>query len=632
MGTIHLSDKDITHAAAGPQLIIDACRQAGLMLDAKCGGQGTCGGCGVDLVAGRFRLGGQDLAVTRDQKPRRVRACQCRLVAEGWEIAVPRRSLVEAGPQAETAFRLERQFVPDATVKKIFCTLPRPTLKDSRPDRERLAACLAQSHGVENLFIPLPVLQQLPDFFRPDGDYALTATVAGSPGRSVLVAVEPGDTTAGNWGLAADIGTTTVALALVDLNRGGTRAAIAAYNQQLARGADVAARISHASRPGGTAELQGLVVRDTVNPLLRSLCRAAGVEPRQIHRMAVAGNTVMSHLFCGIQPQNIGAIPFNPAARSLGPFWARDLGVEINPHGMVDVLPAIAGYVGGDITADIYLSGMYREAEKSLLIDLGTNAEIAVGNRERILACATAAGPAFEGGTVGCARRAAPGAVEAIRLEDGGRTVRCAVIGGGRPAGICGSGLIDFLAQALRAGILNQRGRFVPETAEPSGRLQAGTDERGAPLRRFVVARREETEEGTGDIFLTEKDLADLMQAKAAVFSGTKTLCDLRGWRFADLDALYLAGGFAKNINLENAIAIGLLPDVPLHKIHVLGNGSLAGAFLSLADRTVPEELERIAARPEVVELNLVAGFEAEYTNALFLPHLDPALFPRSAR
>jgi uncharacterized 2Fe-2S/4Fe-4S cluster protein (DUF4445 family) len=458
-------------------------------------------------------------------------------------------------------------------------------------------------------------------------DHKVTVSLALHRGDWELIDVEAGDTSDRLYGVAVDIGTTTVVCALVDLIGGRVIDTSSCYNQQVQRADDVASRIVYAGRPGGLEELRRLVVTDTINRLTRLLCSEHGIAPEQISRIAVSGNTIMAHLFLGIDPRNIGGIPFQPATSHPGTFRAASLGVAINPAGLVDVVPSISGYVGGDIISDIYVSGMDTDGRKVLLVDLGTNGEIAVRNKEKVFASATAAGPAFEGGRIRCGMRASTGAIERIRIDPQTLVAACEVIGDTAPIGICGTGLIDLIAEAHRVALLDEAGRFDRALIGRCDRLRLIEAGQGQ-IVEYVVVPRDQTEDGHADITFDERDVATLLQAKAATYAGLTILMQSAGLSLGELDAIYLAGGFARHIDLRNAVAMGLLPDVPLDRYHVLGNGSLAGAVAGLMDHQTWEQFDRISVGPTIVELNTIPEFQDEFVNAMFLPNMIAERFP----
>lgn len=602
--------------------ITEAADRAGIVLNTSCAQQGTCGGCAVDLVEGVFQ-NGEGLFEISASRPRRVLGCQTRIVRGDWRIIVPRRSLVEVGEKIVADYRMERPMKLQPSVRKFYLELPPATIEDPLGDSERIERAVKSHVSCEaSIQFSLDVLRKLPGLLDRTG-YRVTVTVAYHQGRCRIIDIEPGDTSNSLYGVAVDVGTTTVVCALVNLVTGEVVDRASCYNQQVQRADDVASRIVYAGQPDGLEDLRRLVVDGTVNRLVRLMCHSHDVDVERVGRMVISGNTIMSHLFLGLDPRNIGGIPFQPVSASPGTYNARTVGVAINPAGLVDIVPSISGYVGGDITSDIYVSGMDTLRQKALLVDLGTNGEIAVCHNGKILASATAAGPAFEGGRIRCGMRASTGAVEHIRIDPQTMQARCEIIGGTAATGICGSGLIDLIAEAFRIGLMDSAGRFDRSRLGRSDRLRVVNG-----VLEYVVVPREQTEDQHADIAVDERDVANLLQAKAATYAGITILLQCAGLSAGDLDVVYLAGGFAAHVGLSSAIAIGLLPDLPASRYRVLGNGSLAGAVVGLLDREAWQEFRRISVTPKTIELNRVPEFQDEFVNAMFIPNVREDRFP----
>ncbi len=430
---------------------------------------------------------------------------------------------------------------------------------------------------------------------------------------------------AGAMGLAVDIGTTTVVALLIDLTTGETLAKASMYNQQIRKADDVASRISYCRSGKAIAALQALVTQETIDPLASRCCAEARRNPEDIVRVVVSGNTVMTHLFFGLSPVSIGTLPFTPLTRVYPPTKAADIGLFTAPDAMAEAVPSVAGYVGGDIVSDIYLTGLHEPCQATLLIDVGTNGEMVFRDHDHMVVCATAAGPAFEGYglTHGC--RAAAGAIERVDFDEA-LDMKVRVIGQAKPTGLCGSAIIDFIANGLRCGLINEMGRYNVDLLKSSGRyfFEAALC-RDSQACIIVPAADTGTQ---GPLFVTEQDIAQVLKAKAAIYAGLTTMLETLGLTPNDLERVYLAGGFARHISLANAVTIGLFPDIPLNRYEIVGNGSLAGAYLALLDADVTPVFNAIIDQPEVVELNLVPSFESHFIDALALPHFDTALFP----
>ncbi len=624
-GIFELPDGRIEREVSAPCLLTDAAAQAGLILDVACGGKGVCGGCAVDLLAGRFATAAGEKVPPARGRPRRVLACQTRLVGGRFRIRVPRHSLVQAGEKILVDFAHAPEVARRPPVRKVYLRLPPPVLRDQRGDLERITDGLAR-HGCEGPIHSSVYIARAAQLVA-GCEYELTVTVTAEKGGWHIIRLEPGDTTGSLYGAAVDVGTTTVVVALVDLVAGGIVDAASSYNQQVTRCDDVASRISYASDQARVDELRDLVVDSTIDRLLGLLVRRHGLCPEDIAHMTVAGNSVMTHLFCGISPNGLGGVPFAPVSNFPGPYRAGQLHLDMNPEGFVDVFPSSAAYVGGDITADMYMCGLTTRGELSVLIDIGTNAEIVVGNRDRLIACAAPAGPAFEGHGLSCGMRAAVGAIDSVAIDDLASPPRWTVIGDARPAGVCGSGLIDFVAQAFAAGLITPAGRFSEDALARCGRLRQVR--RGdSDVFGYVMAPAEETDDGLAPLVITDCEVAALLQAKGVIFAALQIAMKHFGKGFGDIGRFYLAGGFARHIDLDNAVTMGLLPDIDRDRYVFIGNGSLGGAFLALSDRAVRDRLPHLAAAPAVIELNLDPDFMDAYAMAMFLPNADPALFP----
>jgi uncharacterized 2Fe-2S/4Fe-4S cluster protein (DUF4445 family) len=457
------------------------------------------------------------------------------------------------------------------------------------------------------------------------GRRKITVTLGRIGPEWAVVDFEPGDTTDRHYGVAVDIGTTTVVALLADLTRGAVLKKAAMYNQQISKADDVASRISCCMSADAVGELQDLVIDKTINPLIDILCREAGIEDRDISRLAVSANTVMSHLFLGLSPASIGRLPFQPVTRVFGVHRGAELNLRMNPHGIVDVVPAIAGYVGGDIVSDIYVAHLNKQPELTLMVDLGTNGEMVLSEGSQMLACATAAGPAFEGYGLQHGCRAATGAIEGVHF-DASLEFHLRVIGKCPPAGICGSGIIDFLAAGLRCGLINPMGRYDTDLLKARGR-HLFNDFGCGESHACIIATAEESAGGE-PLFISELDISQVLKAKAATYAGMKTLVENQGKTFADIQHFCLAGGFARHISLRNAICIGLLPELPLDRFQVIGNGSLAGAYLALMEAEAMEGFEAIVNLPRVIELNLIKAFEGHFIDALAMPNMAGEDFP----
>lgn len=507
----------------------------------------------------------------------------------------------------------------DPLAKKYFLRLEAPGNADFTADLERVAGVLKES-GIEDMEVPLGVAAQLPGVLRST-DFQVTATLAFTD-KPRLVDIEAGDVSGRNFGLAIDLGTTNVVGALLDLNSGSSVGELSETNPQVACGEDILSRIHHCLKEGGLEELQ-VMATACINGIAARLAETAGIAPDKISCVSVSGNTTMAHLFLGLDPYNICRAPYVPVANRFGMFRAGELGLSVNPHAPVYVLPNVGSYVGGDVLAGVLVSGMRGSREVSLLVDVGTNAEIIIGNRDWLMACAGAAGPALEGGVVRFGMRASPGAIERVSIDPETFEPAYTVIGGekaGKPKGLCGSALIDLLAELFLTGLIDGRGKF--RDGVPPSRIKEVYGRKA-----YVVVPAEESAEGV-DIVFTEADIENLVRTKAAMYTALNVVTRELGIAFGELENFYIAGTFGAYIAADKAVAIGMVPDIEPGRFRLLGNSSLAGAMEVLLSRDKMREIEEIASMITYKELNVSSDFMNEFRAAMFLPHTDSSLFP----
>ncbi len=598
--------------------VADILFSAGYALNTACGGRGVCRRCRIWLGEGEYEeLTGWRFRVEEGEE-REALGCQIRPLGYFFHVRVPDESLIEQEAQIHEDFVLPAG-LRRGRVSRITVRVAAPQLGRTESDCERLDAALRDYLREANLVYPLDILRSLPATLRQE-EGTISVILAPDGKRHVITDIEAGDrSNEPIVAVAADIGTTTVVCALLDLREGRIIARASRYNQQIRKADDVASRISFCRGPEEIEWMRRLIVEETLNPLIHEMCEEAGLAPARIVRISAAGNTVMTHLLLGLPPTNIGVIPFNPVIRKPPPCLARAIGLDVGASALLDIVPAMSGYVGGDITADLCAARVMASPGPSLLVDIGTNGEMALWQNGRLRVAATAAGPAFEGAGVRHGCRAAAGAIERFRWGER-LEATYKIIGPRSPVGLCGSALIDFLAESRRIGLLNEFGRFDLARLREAGRYLAVPDPRGVTHACLVVP--EDKSGIQGPIFITEKDVAELLKAKAAISAGIQTLMETADCRIEDLHELILAGGFARHIDLEQAIRIGLLPDLPLSRIRVIGNGSLAGAVMAQLDDAVQEEFDRIIACADTVELNLAPQFALHYTDAMRLSPL----------
>ncbi len=519
-------------------------------------------------------------------------------------------------------------------VEKHVLELASPTLDDPTADQERLLEAVARKRPGP-MQMGLKITRELPRLLRHievgrtswnwTWDGRVTAAVAVRGAVNELVYVERGNTAERNLGLALDVGTTTVVAHLVDLATGVTRAAAAKYNSQLKFGADVISRINYARQPGGAEALHHAVIED-VETLLTDLVERARVARGDIHAVVAAGNTSMLHFLLGLEADLIRLSPFVATAASPPPVRAVEVGVRIHPRGILYTMPMVGGFVGGDITAGILASGMHRDSRLALLLDIGTNGEVVLGNRDFLVACSASAGPAFEGGSVSCGMRATAGAIDRVEINRRGLDVRVTTINGQPPLGVCGTGLIDALCGLFLTGALDRSGRFQPHQA-PERFRRSPDDDR--PEYVLVASPRPG---GPRDVRITETDIENLIRTKGSIYAAADSLVQSVGVSFDQIERVYIAGAFGNRLDVASCVAIGLLPDVPRERIRFIGNSSVAGAKLAMLSRKQFDEVHQIRDRITYQELLVDPVYMERFTSACFLPHTELDRFPSVAQ
>ena len=630
--TFTLDDKPATVIVPTNTLLADAAHLAGIDISQPCGGQGRCGRCAVQATEGNvrrrstLRLSEEDIA--------QGYALACQTVVEGdVAIYVPpqekiERRLTTDRVVAEVTVPEGYDYLSSQTVRRIHLELTPPSMDDQTDDWSRLQIAFRLQHRFENMTCSLSLLQKVGATLR-EGEWRVTAIVDlssvlhdGESNHPIhLIDLQPGhaDEYSPLWGCAIDIGTTTVSLWLVDLISGQVKAQVAEYNGQIARGEDVISRIIYSSKNGGSDDLRQRVL-DTINGLLGRACSRVKAKPENVVKATIAGNSTMMHLLLGIPAGSIRLSPFITAVNHLPTLTARDVGLNTHPEASVDCLPGVASYVGADITAGVLSSGVDVAENVTLFLDVGTNGETVLGNRDWLVTCACSAGPAFEGAGVVNGMRATQGAIEEVWINSDTLEPTYRVIGGGKPKGICGSGLISLLSEAFLTGILDKGGNV---------NLMAGSSRvrEGAHGGEYVVAWGAESESGE-DIVLSRVDVDNLLRAKAAIYAGFTVLADTVGIPLETVSKVLVGGSFGKYINVEKAVQIGLLPDMPWEQFDFLGNTSVKGAYLALLDWRKREQLTGIAKRMTYIELSADNSFYDAFTSALFLPHTDLHKFP----
>jgi uncharacterized 2Fe-2S/4Fe-4S cluster protein (DUF4445 family) len=501
--------------------------------------------------------------------------------------------------------------------RKVYLDLPPPSVTDNLSDLDRINRELRKHLTSNRLEVAFKCLLGLPRILR-DSDWKVTASVdKRDRDFGYVTDIEEGDTTGSNYGIAIDVGTTTIVAELIDLGTGLVLGVEASHNRQARFGEDVISRMIFAcGRQGGLEPLTSAVI-GTINTLIDSLLASAKLTQADITCVVAAGNTTMTHLLLGLEPCNIRLEPYIPCATRFPHLEASDLGLHVQPSAPLHCLPCVSSYIGGDITAGVLACNLDQRTEVSALIDIGTNGEIVVGNQDWLVCCAASAGPAFEGGGIQCGMRAIEGAIEAVSIR--GMDVSLTIIGNAKPLGICGSALIDIVAELVAEGIMDQSGKFV-DFDHPMVSIIDN-------VPAFTLAEPEES--GTGErIYLNEDDVSNFIKSKGAILAAIKTLLDSLDMKFEDLENVFVAGGFGVHLDIDKAIMIGLLPDIPRERYKFVGNSSLAGARISLLSAHAFWQAEEIARRMTYLELSVHPNFMEEFVAALFLPHTQMGMFP----
>jgi uncharacterized 2Fe-2S/4Fe-4S cluster protein (DUF4445 family) len=599
--------------------ILDAAQRAGLNINVVCGGLGKCGKCIVYVQSGKTTFDRQKYGRFFTDDELAQGAClACETTIEGdLQVFIPESTLIQEQKILIDGKDTAIDFHP--SVKKYYVELQPPTLSDPSPDLTRLLWGIQKNGGpvAEKMYVPLEVLREIPGILR-HSEWKATGTIALVPGGYRLVDLQENDTSKRLYGAAVDLGSTTIVVYLWDLVSGKVAGIASNYNRQISCGEDILARVNFA-RKNGLAKLQALAT-DSINTAITSASNSAGIDREDIYEVVVAGNTVMTHMLLGIDPAYMIAEPYVPVMRRALSVATGRIGISCNENGGLFVFPAVSDFIGGDIIADILSCGMSERDEISLLIDIGTNFEVVLGNNEWMFSCAGAAGPALEGGEVLFGMRANPGAIEKITIEPKMLNTEYKTINGIKPRGICGSGLIDLLAELLSTCVIDRTGRINTGITNPRIRTNGHVPE-------FVIAWAQETD-GEKDIVITENDIKNLIMSKASVHAACVTLMKQAGISSHEITTIYFSGAFGNYINKKNATIIGLIPEIEIERIVNIGNGAVTGANIALINRRMRKTLDDIACRIAYIELNAEASFMDDYTSSSFLPHTDLTLFP----
>lgn len=617
--------------------LLSAAVAAGVHIYSSCGGDGVCGRCKVIVKKGNIKTEPSGRISMQERQKGYVLACQT-TVHSDVEVKVPAESRLDLDKVSEEDLKLlrlkgiysqavdvdkgkgvleEDLFTHSPLATKLYLELPPPSLTDTVSDLERLYREIRKSRDISILQTGLTNIKRLGRLFR-ESNWKVTVLLGKRNGTVEIVSVEPGDTSDRNYGIALDVGTTTVSGQLVNLNTKEILGTKATHNKQVSFGSDVITRIICATEEGGLEKLHHAVV-DNINAIIQELVKEHNINLSNINGVMCAGNTTMVHLLLRVDPAFIRREPYVSTANFVPVIRAQEAGIKVNPRGLLACVPGVSTYVGGDITAGILACGLNRADRLTMLIDVGTNGEIVLGNKEWMVSCAASAGPAFEGSGVKCGMRAANGAIQRVEISKTGK-VKVVTIGKAKPRGICGSGYIDSLAELFRKGIVGRSGKFVENIS--SSRIKL-TEQGG----EFVLVPKKDADTDHS-IVITEADIENLKRAKGAIYAASAILLKKMNLSFKDIKKFYIAGGFGTYLDIDKAVTIGLLPDLDRKKFSFIGNSSLVGSREILLSYEAKKEAEEIAKKLTYIELSVEPTYMDEYVSALFFPHTDLSRFP----
>lgn len=604
--------------------IYSALKRSGIYLTAPCGGKGTCSKCKVKILSGDIEVFSYGKLTQKERQSKIILACQS-IPKEDILIEIPKESRLIVGDKIAISRTKElNQYLKsygvsiNPLVKSLYIELPPPTISDNISDLERLKRYLNEK-DIKKMRFSHPFVSEIAEKLRIS-NWKIELTYIDEEGSYEAISLNPAGLCIKKHGIAVDIGTTTVVVYLVDMSTGEILDIGSTYNSQMRYGDDVITRIVHATEGGGLDELRDAVVGD-INTIVESLSERHNIQKCEIITATISGNTTMAHLFWGLNPASIREEPYIPTLNNF-PYWkAGTARLSINPQSPVYTLPCVASYVGGDIVSGVLATKMHRNPEIALFMDIGTNGEIAIGNNEWLMTAACSMGPCFEGSGIRCGMRATGGAIEKVRINPDTLEPEIGVIGGQRPMGLCGSGMIDVISEMFIVGLIDQKGKIQKGKTE---RIREGEDG-----MEFVIYRDKELDK---DIVITEVDIENIIRAKAALYAGIKTLLSEIGFSIDAIEKVYIAGGFGNYIDIDKALILGMLPDIPKERFFFMGNTSITGAYLCLLSQELKKEAEEIASKMTYIELSVSRSFMDEYMSAMFLPHTNRDEFPSLLR
>ncbi|MGL5712709.1 MAG: corrinoid activation/regeneration protein AcsV [Paraclostridium sp.] len=613
--------------------LLEVIRDNGVFIDAPCNGSMSCGKCKVKLINGRVDSEMNTHISDEEINQGYILSCASKVI-ENIDIEVTSSissindmkiegSNIEKDKEVfDKAVNLinSNNLELNSNVSKCYVELDEPNLDDNISDVDRLGRYIRQSLNKDKVEFSLALLRQIPIVLRED-NFKCTITYIENEDSICIVDIEAGDVANELYGIAVDIGTTSVVVCLVDLNTNRIIDKASSGNAQIKYGADVINRIIYSTKKNGIELLRKSIIDETINPLLSSLYKRNNISLKHVVSFVAAGNTTMSSLLLGVHTDYLRQEPYIPPFVKSPKLRGKDVGININEDGEVYLAPSVASYVGGDITAGILSSGMWSNEENVLFIDLGTNGEIVFGNQDYMMTCACSAGPAFEGGGISCGMRASNGAIEKVDIDSVSLKPKLQIIGDSKPIGICGSGIIDLICKLILSGIIDRRGKINRDLNNE--RVRFNEHEIG----EYVLAFKDEYDI-ENDITVNEVDIDNFIRAKGAIYSGAATLIESLGMDYSVIDKVLIAGGIGNSLNIENSITIGLLPDIDREKFMYIGNSSLVGAYLSLISKDARDKLEEIGSQVTYVELSVYPTYMDEFISACFLPHTNIEQFP----
>ena len=619
-------------------ILLEVARNADIFIDAPCNGNVSCGKCKVKLLNGKVDTEKTRHITDDEWEQGYILAC-CTKVISDIEIEVPSKvsssmhgMKIEGSNKKEDReiFERAKKIIEEhnlqfkTNIKKKYIEMEEPNLDDNISDVDRLERYVRNNLGYNEIDFRLDILRKMPTVFRKS-DFKVTITYVQKQKKLTIINIEQGNKENSLYGVAIDIGTTSVVVCLVDLYSKEVVDKASSGNAQIKYGADVINRIIYSTKKNGLETLHKAIVEETINPLLKTIYERNGIDKEDVVTLVAAGNTTMTSLFLGVYTDFLRQEPYIPPFLKSPKLMGENVGLFVNDSAYVYLAPSVASYVGGDITAGVLSAGIWSSEENVLFIDLGTNGEIVFGNKDYMMSCACSAGPAFEGGGISCGMRASAGAIEKVIIDKETLEPTLKIIDECAPVGICGSGIIDLICQMITKGVIDRRGKIYRDL--DNTRVRFNEHEIGEYALAFKEAFDLEN-----DIVVNEVDIDNFIRAKGAIYSGAYTLVDSLGMDFSILDRVYIAGGIGNNLDIENSIIIGLLPDIDREKFTYIGNSSLVGSYLALISKDAKNKLEEIGNQITYVELSVYPSYMDEFISACFLPHTNIEQFPTAKK